>query len=373
MQDYNLKSINFIKNRFEFFKELRDNHPCWWSEINQCWMISRYDDIVNYLPQYNIFTTKFGVSFNSKKEFDPNKMHEKSINFVENEPVEHLIDRKILSNIITSASEINIKNEINNFIINNIVLNKEIEIYSQLCLQIPYIALFEIFNINNNQKKHLLEKSSILFENKNSEEQYNAMYETYKVLLSDPPKFNTKNNLNDAQKAYYSCVLLMSGSATVTSALMHILKDISENIDQYKLLFNNKFLIKNFVEESIRINLTTQYIYRTCIKEVEIHGCKIMPGDVVVFINGSALCDENIYGPDASLFNLTRESNKINLSFGHGAHKCIGLNLARMQLVYFIESLVNNNIYFNITKNTIKDELDLSTTFYKTINGIFKI
>ncbi|MGH3798392.1 MAG: cytochrome P450 [Pseudonocardiaceae bacterium] len=66
--------------------------------------------------------------------------------------------------------------------------------------------------------------------------------------------------------------------------------------------------------------------------DVEVDGVTIRAGDTVMFAVQDANEDEGVF-PDPKLFDITREHNP-HLSLSHGAHFCVGVHLARMELQY---------------------------------------
>ncbi len=77
---------------------------------------------------------------------------------------------------------------------------------------------------------------------------------------------------------------------------------------------------------------------RTVVKDVEIRGQKIRAGDTVGMFYPSANRDEDVF-EDPDRFDVTRKPNR-HLAFGHGAHFCLGANLARVELRAAIRALL---------------------------------
>ena len=73
-------------------------------------------------------------------------------------------------------------------------------------------------------------------------------------------------------------------------------------------------------------------------QDVEIRGQKILEGQRVVMLYGSANRDDEIFGPDAESFDVTRDPNP-HIQFGFGEHVCIGAALARLEARVMFEEL----------------------------------
>ena len=67
-------------------------------------------------------------------------------------------------------------------------------------------------------------------------------------------------------------------------------------------------------------------------------GCAIAEGDKVLFWEGSANRDEDVFARSMQ-FDITRDPNP-HLTFGHGIHFCLGANLARLEMRVVFEELL---------------------------------
>jgi cytochrome P450 len=68
---------------------------------------------------------------------------------------------------------------------------------------------------------------------------------------------------------------------------------------------------------------------RETTRDVEFHGVDIPEGPTIAMNLGSANHDENKWG-DPETFDIFRD-RKPHIGFGHGAHVCIGMHLARLE------------------------------------------
>ena len=63
-------------------------------------------------------------------------------------------------------------------------------------------------------------------------------------------------------------------------------------------------------------------------------------GEFVVLLYASANRDEEVFGPTADRFVVTRPTLPTHLAFGFGEHVCIGASLARLEAGIFFEELL---------------------------------
>jgi cytochrome P450 len=92
------------------------------------------------------------------------------------------------------------------------------------------------------------------------------------------------------------------------------------------------------VEEVLRMEAPVPIMFRTARADVEIGGQRIRKGDKVCLIFGAAGRDPAVFG-DPGRLDLERPHCR-HLTFGAGVHRCIGSNLARLQIRVAIQQLV---------------------------------
>ena len=88
-------------------------------------------------------------------------------------------------------------------------------------------------------------------------------------------------------------------------------------------------LIPNAFREGLRYGMPTQFLGRTLIKPVELHGETLEVGQVVIFLFPSANRDEREF-EQPNQFDIHRNSKRI-LTFGHGNHSCLGTHIAALE------------------------------------------
>ena len=82
------------------------------------------------------------------------------------------------------------------------------------------------------------------------------------------------------------------------------------------------------------------YMKRVLLQDVEIHGKKLRAGEQLAMFYASANRDEDVFA-DSMNFDVTRTEADRLLSFGVGAHFCLGAQFARRELRTFLRRLVD--------------------------------
>ena len=99
--------------------------------------------------------------------------------------------------------------------------------------------------------------------------------------------------------------------------------------------------IDRVVEELLRYLSVVQVSFpRFAKRDLRLQGHPIKAGDVVIVSLNAANRDPASAGPDADRFDPQRIPRSGHLAFGHGLHRCIGAELARMELRIVLPALL---------------------------------
>jgi cytochrome P450 len=124
---------------------------------------------------------------------------------------------------------------------------------------------------------------------------------------------------------------LMAGTDTTRNQLAASVQVLCEHPDQWAKLGEQPELAMQAVEESMRHSPAVCIAPRTATEDAEIGGYMFQAGTFVIVNTFAANRDPAIYA-DADRFDITRSDVPAILTFGGGAHYCLGANLARREL-----------------------------------------
>ncbi len=137
--------------------------------------------------------------------------------------------------------------------------------------------------------------------------------------------------LTDQQLHGYLSLLIGAGNETTRNATTRGLVALMEHPDQMRVLVSEPGAhVDTAVEEILRWTSPVIQFARVATEDVELHGQVIRAGDSVGIWYPSANRDEAMF-EDPYRFDITRDPN-YHLAFGHGAHFCLGANVARYEL-----------------------------------------
>ena len=132
--------------------------------------------------------------------------------------------------------------------------------------------------------------------------------------------------------------LLVTGAEVVPLSVANTVCYLWSHPDQRRALVNDPQDIPHAYAESLRYDQPTNLLGRTVREPVEIRGKKLLPGQGVMFLWASGNRDEEEFA-DADRFEITRRPTR-TLSFGHGAHKCIGEHLGKLEGRVLLEEIL---------------------------------
>jgi cytochrome P450 len=124
-------------------------------------------------------------------------------------------------------------------------------------------------------------------------------------------------------------LLLVAGHETTRNLLGNGLLALLQHPDQVTTLKQNPSLMPLAVREFSRYDSPVQFSGRAVTEDFSCHGQSIMRGQAVILLLGSANHDPDKFTEPERL-DISRDEG-MPLSFGHGAHFCIGAALAQTE------------------------------------------
>jgi cytochrome P450 len=143
--------------------------------------------------------------------------------------------------------------------------------------------------------------------------------------------------LTDDELVMMNAALLIAGFDTTASLLTHGLLLLLSTPREWERLVADPGLAGSAAEELVRYLGVGVGLMRQATEDTVIAGQPIRAGDYVVAAVQSANRDPELY-PDADELNVARKPGA-HIGFGHGAHACVGQQIARMELVAVLGAL----------------------------------
>ncbi len=145
--------------------------------------------------------------------------------------------------------------------------------------------------------------------------------------------------LNDRDMMGYYIILAAAGHDTTSASTAGAMLALSRDPEQFARVKADRSLLTGIVEEAIRWTTPVQHFMRTAAQAVTIGGQDIAAGDWLMLSYIAANHDPAQFD-DPRRFDAARSPNR-HLAFGAGAHQCLGLHLARLEMRILFEALLD--------------------------------
>lgn len=153
----------------------------------------------------------------------------------------------------------------------------------------------------------------------------------------------------DDELVGYGFNLFIGGLDTVTANIGNQVRYLAENPEQQNYLRQNPDKIGAAVEEFMRV-FAAVTTFRVCVKETQVAGVTVKPGDKVAMCSTVAGRDPNAYeNPHEVRF----DRKPTHVSFAVGPHFCLGVHLARRELRIALEELLAGLPEFRIKPGSV--------------------
>jgi cytochrome P450 len=143
--------------------------------------------------------------------------------------------------------------------------------------------------------------------------------------------------------------LFSAGQETTVRLLGSALKIIAENPDVQAQLRQERGLITNFIEETLRLESPIKGDFRLSRVATTVGGVEVPAGTTVMVLNGAANRDPRHFENPAT-FDATRPNSRRHIAFGRGIHTCPGSPLARAETRVSIERLLDRTTDIRISE-----------------------
>ena len=145
--------------------------------------------------------------------------------------------------------------------------------------------------------------------------------------------------LTDFEISAHAKLVMVAGGGTSWRQMGITLIALLTHRDQFEQVKADRSLLGDAVEEALRWNPTAPYFYRMVMKDAEFYGNQIPAGSVLELCLGPANRDPSRWdNPD--VFDIHREK-LTNMAFGLGTHRCLGMNVARVEIETGINALLD--------------------------------
>ncbi|WP_369828074.1 cytochrome P450 [Mycobacterium sp. 852002-51163_SCH5372311] len=339
------------------YRELRATEPVCWNDVTNFWALLKYEDIRFVSSSPALFSSTKGITIPDPAL--PNPVQEGALIFTD--PPRHRQMRKLINSGFTrrrvAVLEPKIR-EIVRGVLDGVEPDSVHEFAEEIAAPLPTRMIAELIGAPPDDWEQFRAWSDAATGTADPEIELEPLvaagqlFEYFQKLIAArraEPRDDLlsvlaeaeidEHRLTDEDLLNFAFLLLVAGNETTRNLIALGTLALIAHPDQCRLLVDDPALIPGAVEEMLRWNSPVVHMARTATADVEIRGQLIRAGDVVVMLYGSANRDEEIFGPDAEEFKVTRHPNP-HIAFGCGEHSCVGAQLARLEATVLFEELL---------------------------------
>src|SRR5690606_8795841 len=232
------------------------------------------------------------------------------------------------------------------------------DVKAQLALPLPMTVISDLFGVEEDSARaELHRRIGMMFDQSITPEQaYENHVGTQKFLgelvarKRDEPgddmtsaliaaRDADNDRLSESELVWTLILIIGAGYETTMNLRTNTVQALLTHRDQLDMILRGEREWSDAIEETLRWNTSIQNVpLRFAAADIEIEGTLVREGDALLVSYGSAGRDELLHAEGADRFDITRQ-DKTHVSFSHGAHYCLGANLARMELAVALPAL----------------------------------
>jgi cytochrome P450 len=147
--------------------------------------------------------------------------------------------------------------------------------------------------------------------------------------------------------------LVFGGFDTVTTTFCDAMRFLDAYPEYREEIANDQRKLEAAIEEILRLSPPSHSMNRTVVKEVEVHGQILKPGDRIKMLWTAANRDPRVFDrPDE--FWLERPNANRHLTFSSGIHRCLGSVFGKMELRIMLETVLRRLPDFKLNHESIR-------------------
>ncbi len=345
---------DFHEDPYPYYKRLRDEAPLYHNEEIGFWALSRHSDVLQGFRNSTTLSNRDGVSLDP---ISRGPHASKTMSFLAMDDPAHLRLRTLVSKGFTPRRIRELEPRVTELAVGHLgtMLEKAndgtVDYVAEFAGKLPMDVISELMGVPvedrdgiramadgvmhredgvNDVPKSAIEASinlMVYYQEMIAERRRKPADDLTTALLEAEID---GDRLTDEEVLGFLFLMVIAGNETTTKLLANAAFWGHRNPDQLAPIYSDLQRIPLWVEETLRYDTSSQLLARVVSGELNMYDTTIPEGDIVLLLPGSAHRDERVFEePDSYL--IGREIGSKLMSFGSGAHFCLGAHLARME------------------------------------------
>ncbi|MBX7448189.1 cytochrome P450 [Mycolicibacterium sp. 3033] len=346
---------DFHEDPYPYYRRLRDEAPLYRNDELGFWALSRHQDVLTGFRNSSSLSNKFGVSLDPASR-GPHAS--KTMSFLAMDDPAHLRLRTLVSKGFTPRRIRELEPRVTEIAVRHLdtMLEKAaggetVDYVDEFAGKLPMDVISELMGVPEADRVQVRAwADAVMHRDEGVTDVPPAAVEAslnlivyYQDMVAERRKTLTDDltsalleaeidgdRLNDDEILGFMFLMVIAGNETTTKLLANAAFWGHRNPDQLGPVYSDLSKVASWVEETLRFDTSSQILARTVDGELTLYDTVIPDGDIVLLLPGSAHRDERVFeAPDD--FVIGREIGSKLMSFGSGAHFCLGAHLARME------------------------------------------
>jgi len=346
---------DFHEDPYPYYKRLRDDAPLYRNEELKFWALSRHQDVLQGFRNSTTLSNRDGVSLDPVSR-GPHAS--KTMSFLAMDDPAHLRLRTLVSKGFTPRRIRELEPRVTELAVQHLdamleqaALGETVDYVAEFAGKLPMDVISELMGVPLADRDRIRAMADGVMHREDGVNDVPAsaieasinLIVYYQEMIAERRNKPTEDltsallaaeidgdRLTDQEILGFMFLMVIAGNETTTKLLANAAFWGHKNPDQVAPIYADLSRVPLWVEETLRYDTSSQILARTVSSGLTLHDITIPEGDVLLLLPGSAHRDERVFdNPDD--YVIGREIGPRLLSFGSGAHFCLGAHLARME------------------------------------------
>ncbi|OKH67566.1 cytochrome P450 [Mycobacterium sp. SWH-M5] len=342
---------DFHEDPYPYYKRLRDEAPLYRNDALNFWALSRHEDVLKGFRNSTALSNKHGVSLDPVSRND--EAH-RVMSFLALDDPAHLRLRTLVSKGFTPRRIRELEARVTEIAVQHLetaLQSDRFDFVDDFAGKLPMDVISELMGVPVEDRVRIraLADGVMHREDGVADVPESAIAASGELLVyyADMVSSRRRNVSDDLTSALVEAeidgdkltndeimaflfLMVVAGNETTTKLLANAAYWGFKNPDQLAPVFDDHDRIPLWVEETLRYDTSSQILARAVVEDLTFYDTTVPAGDVLVLLAGSANRDERAFdNPDE--YRIGRDIGSKLVSFGSGAHFCLGAHLARME------------------------------------------
>ena len=358
--EYRPNDPTVLADPFPLYRQLRDADPAHWSPLLKAWVLTRYDDVKRVCLDARMSSDRLRPFFATLPSAEAARIGELirylTLWMVFRDPPVHTRLRRLAAKVFNVRSMHALRPDVEAltaWLLDGVGDREELDFIAEFAGPLPALVIMDMLGVPRGELARLKRLSDemglFIGSARDSPEKYaRAEAATREMaglfrdliaarraapqndLLSQLVALEEEGDRLSEDELVATCILLLfAGHETTTHHLANGLAALLRFPREAERLRADPALAPAAVEELLRYDGPIGAQVRIVQAAQDFHGRVMQPGERVFLLLNAANRDERAY-PDPDRLDLAR-SGVPHLTFGFGAHICLGFPLARLE------------------------------------------